>query len=385
MFRLFNSIEWSDPDRSRVRVAIADATYQAVDSSVRKLIEALDLQSWLHKLKDKKVFIKPNLLGAFPAEKHVTTSPELVRSVVRLIQEFGAQVMVGDNCGVGGYGLNQSVAKNSGILEASQGAYKNVAQNTVSVKIDSRYVTSVVVSRDMLEADVLISLPVMKTHSLTVVTGGVKNMFGIVAGGGKGRLHAAAPSAEDFGRMLAQIYAIRPPDLTIMDAVTAMEGYGPSAGKPKWVGKILASENAVALDAVVCRIMGVEPAQVHHVREASAMGYGRIDAASIEIIGELPRNIQFKLPLEANRMKFVPVVSSYFFGTLARSKLKLNAKKCKKCKLCVEGCPTGAMIMKELPWIDQQKCIRCLCCHELCPENAWEMKGLMRRLQGHGV
>jgi uncharacterized protein (DUF362 family)/NAD-dependent dihydropyrimidine dehydrogenase PreA subunit len=384
MSRLSNNLEWPEPE-GKVRVAITGATYQTMDSSVSTLMEALDLQSWLRELKNKKVFIKPNLLGAFPTEKHVTTSPELVRSVVSLARGFGAQVTVGDNCGVGGYGLNQRVAKNSGIFEAAQGAYKNVAQNTISVKLNSRYVSSVVVSRDMLEADVLISLPVMKTHGLTVVTGGVKNMFGIVAGGGKGKLHAAAPSAGDFGRMLAEIYAIRPPDLTIMDAVTAMEGYGPSAGKPKWVGKILASKNAVALDAVVCRIMGIEPDQVHHVREASVLGHGPIDAGSIQIMGELPQNIKFKLPMEANRLKFVSVVSSYFFGSLSRSKLKLNEKKCKKCKLCVEGCPTGAMNMKELPWIDQQRCIRCLCCHELCPESAWEVRGLMRRLQGRGV
>jgi uncharacterized protein (DUF362 family)/Pyruvate/2-oxoacid:ferredoxin oxidoreductase delta subunit len=363
-------------------VAITDATYKTMDSSVNALMEKLDLRLWLRDLKDKKVFIKPNLLGAFPTEKHVTTSPELVKSMVCMIREFGAQVTVGDNCGVGGYGLNQRVAKHTGIIEAAQGAYKNVAQMTVTAKLNSRCLGSVVVSRDMLEADVLISLPVMKTHSLTIVTGGVKNMFGIVAGGEKARLHGAAPSAQSFGRILAEIFALRPPDLTIMDAVTAMEGYGPSAGKPKWVGKILASKNTVALDAVVCRIMGIEPDQVHHIREASLLGHGPIDAGSIDIVGELPGNLKFKLPMKVSRFKFIPFVSSYFFGTLVRSKLKLNEKKCKKCKLCVEGCPTGAMNMNEQPWINQQKCIRCLCCHELCPESAWEVKGVMRRLQG---
>lgn len=370
---------------NKVRVAITDATYETMDSSVNKLMEALDLQSWLQGLKDKKVFIKPNLLGVFPTEKHVTTSPELVKSVVCLVREFGAQVTVGDNCGVGGYGLNEHVAKHTGIIEAAQGAYKNVAQKTITVQLNSQHVSSVVVSRDILEADVLISLPVMKTHGLTIVTGAVKNMFGIVAGGGKGRLHAAASSAQDFGRVVAEIFAIRPPDLTIMDAVTAMEGYGPSAGKPKWVGKILASRNAVALDAVVCRIMGIKPDQVHHIREAWLLGYGPIDAESIDVVGELPQNLNFKIPIKGNKIKLIRIISGRFFGTLIRSKLKLKKKKCKKCELCVEGCPTGAMSMNELPQIDQQKCIRCLCCYEICPESAWEIRGIMRRLQGRGV
>ncbi|NVL91493.1 MAG: 4Fe-4S binding protein [Desulfobacterales bacterium] len=60
----------------------------------------------------------------------------------------------------------------------------------------------------------------------------------------------------------------------------------------------------------------------------------------------------------------------------------LDKKLCKKCKTCVEGCPTKAMQMDEFPGINEERCIRCLCCQELCPESAWKTRGLRGRFQG---
>ncbi len=371
--------------KTKTRVAIAETNYETMDTAVQTLMDLLGRSAWLKKLKSKKVFLKPNLLGIFPLENGATTNPALVSAMVKLLQKVGAKVTVGDNCGVGGYGLNLRVAHHTGVFDAAMGTYKNVAQTTKLVKLNSRYLDSLAVSKDMLDADVLINLPKMKTHSLTIVTGAVKNMFGLISGAGKGKSHAAAPAAEEFGRILAEIFSIRPPDLTVMDAVMAMEGNGPSAGKPKFVGRVLASENAVALDAVMCRIMGIRPELVHHVREASSLGHGPIDDESIDVIGAMPGNLQFRLPVTVSRFRLSRLVNRGFFANLVRSKLVLDIGKCKKCGICHKECPTGAMEMDDYPWIDQEKCIRCLCCQELCPDAAWKVKGLMGRMQGYGV
>ena len=365
------------------RVAVSAASYDSVDNALREFVDTLDLGPFLAGAAGKKVFIKPNLLGYFPRENHATTDPAVVRAVVGLFIGAGAKVAVGDNCGVGGYGLNQRVAEKTGIIDAAQGTYKNVARDTVMVRLGSGYLDSLAVSRDMLEADILVSLPKMKTHSLTIITGAVKNMFGIVAGGGKGRSHAAAPGLKDFGRMLADIFSIRPPDLTIMDGIMAMEGNGPSKGRPIHAGLLLASRNAVALDAVACRIMGIEPERVHHVREASLLGLGPIERDSIEVIGAPPR-LKFKLPVTVDRFRLGRIVNRGFFGRLVQSRLVLDPEKCRKCGLCREGCPAGAMSMTGYPSINEKTCIKCLCCHELCPESAWDLKGLMGRMQGYG-
>ncbi|HOT44707.1 MAG TPA: DUF362 domain-containing protein [Spirochaetota bacterium] len=369
----------------RVQVAIAEANYEMMDAAVQTIMSLLGKGPWLKNLKGKQVFLKPNLLGMFPLENGATTNPALVSAMVRLLLDAGAKVTVGDNCGVGGYGLNERVARHTGVFDASLGTYRNVATATKLVKLKSRYLDSLVVSKDMLDADVLINLPKMKTHSLTIVTGAVKNMFGLISGAGKGKSHAAAPAGEDFGRILAEIFSIRPPDFTVMDAVMAMEGNGPSAGKPKHVGRILASDNAVALDAVMCGIMGIRPDLVHHIREASSMGHGPIDRASIDVVGEMPGDLKFRLPVTVSRFRLSRVVNSGFFANLVRSKLVLDKDRCRKCGICNKECPTGAMQMDDYPVIDQTKCIRCLCCQELCPDGAWSLKGLMGRMQGYGV
>ncbi len=366
------------------KVIAADASYEDLEPALDKVIEGLELSSRLSDLEGKKVFIKPNMLGAFEPQKHVTTWPELVTLVVRLFREAGAEVVVGDNCGVGGYGLNQRVANKTGIMEAADGCFENVARDTVQVKLNSRYMDTIVVSRSMMEADYLVSLPKMKTHGLTLVTGAVKNMFGLVAGAGKGRAHASAPGNKDFGRILSDIFSIRPPDLTIMDAITAMEGNGPSSGKPKQVNKILASENAVAVDTVMCRMMGVPAQEVHHLRYASRQGHGPTDPQQVELWGQAPEG-RFKLPVTVHRLSCVGrFINQRFFQPLSQSKLVLDKDKCKKCKLCVDGCPTGAMTMEEFPVVNDDVCIRCLCCQELCPESAWQVKGFFGRYFSRG-
>ena len=362
------------------RVLVMDASYDAADRAVAETIERLGLGGWVEGLRGKRVFIKPNMLGLFEPERHVTTHPSLVRALTRLFRAAGAEVSVGDNCGAGSYGMTERVAKKTGLSEAAEGAFVNVARDTVCRELKSKLMPTIVVSRAMMEADVLVSVPKLKTHSLTIVTGAVKNSFGFVAGGSKGCAHAAAPTGQHFGRILADIFSLRPPDLTIMDAVVCMEGNGPSSGKLKPVGKVLASQNAVALDAVACRMMGVPPDRVRHLRRAHKLGHGPIAAEAIEVIGSLPE-ARFKLPRTMGGLgPVLQVVNTGFFGRLSREKLSLDEKKCKRCKLCVDGCPTGAMSFDKLPSIDDQKCIRCLCCFELCPESAWELKGLLSRM-----
>ncbi len=376
-------MEKRDKNTAHTRVLVTDASYDHLEPVISKIVKVLDLDAWYKGLSGKIVFIKPNMIGLFPPHQHATTHPLVISAIAKFFREAGAKVIVGDNCGMGGYGLNQKVAQVTGIIDAVNDAYKNIAMNTSLVSLGSKFMDSIAVSRDILEADLLINVPKMKTHSLTVVTGAVKNMFGIVAGAGKSRCHRLAPGVRDFGELLADIYSIRPPDLTIMDGIVSMEGNGPTSGTPKHVGKILASTNAIALDAVMCRIMGLPPEEVHHIRHASQDGLGPIDTDSIEIVGEKPEEVPFKLPMTIKRFSFLGrLVNRGFFGTISRRRLVLDKKLCKKCKICVEGCPTKAMQMEEFPGINEDRCIRCLCCQELCPDSAWKTRGLMRRFQG---
>lgn len=363
------------------RVLIADADYGQMDRGLARVFEGLDLGNWLTASRGKKVWIKPNMLGLFTPEQHASTHPSLVRELIKLFAAAGAEVRVGDNPGIGGYGINEKVARRTGILAAADGCYRNAALQPKEIAVRSRFFSRMVVSEEILTADLVINVPKLKTHSLTIFTGAIKNMFGLLIGGCKGQAHRQAARIENFGEALTDLYQIRPPELTIMDAVVAMEGNGPSAGRPRPLGKIIAAKNAVAADVVAAALIGAEPKTVHHLRVAQERGLGPGSLAEVELLGELKPAARFKLPATISRFAFLGRwFNDYGYRLLLRPTLGLNQERCSRCKICAEHCPTGAMQMADYPRIDEKQCIRCFCCHELCPEHAWEFRGLMRRM-----
>ena len=111
----------------------------------------------------------------------------------------------------------------------------------------------------VIDCDLLISMPKFKTHVGTLVTGAIKNSFGFLVGGEKARMHAVASRFRDFGELMVDIYQLRVPDLVVMDAVTAMQGNGPSCEDIRPLGKIIASRNGVAVDTLMAEMMGLDP------------------------------------------------------------------------------------------------------------------------------
>ncbi len=135
---------------------------------------------------------------------------------------------------------------------------------------------TVSLSRAVLEADIIISLPKFKTHGLTIMTGAIKNSYGFLPGAQKARLHKAAGSPARFHEMIVDVFRLRVPDLFIVDAVVGMEGNGPASTELRDIGLILASDNAVALDAVIATMMGCDPARLGFLRKAKSVGLGTV-------------------------------------------------------------------------------------------------------------
>lgn len=322
---------------------------------------------------NKSIFIKPNMLGFFPPERGVTTHPLFVKILIEEVKKRGAsEIKVGDNPGVGGYSMNEKVARVTRIGEAAGNYFVNAGKAGMRVKIDGM---NLLVSRDILNSDYVINVPKFKTHSLTVITGAIKNMFGIVIGADKANTHRAFPHPEDFSYFLAEIFALKPPVLTIVDGIVGMEGNGPSSGKLRRVGKIIASKDAVALDSIISRMMNFDPQKIPMIRRAKEMKLG--DSENIKLKGKFEPLKKFSLPLTTRIgggfiEKFV---NSFGFYFVTRRFPALIKEKCNSCKICVEGCPQSAISMNEkIPCIDYSKCIACFCCHELCPKSAWRLK-----------
>jgi uncharacterized protein (DUF362 family)/Pyruvate/2-oxoacid:ferredoxin oxidoreductase delta subunit len=349
------------------KVIIHPATYETTRQAVDRVFEIFPLA-----LEGKKVLIKPNLLRASEASEGIVTNPAVLRAVVEKVETMApSSITVGDNPGVFSYGANEESFRKTGLMEAAKGHYRNIGSDSGKVDFNPEYMPTVSLSRAVLEADIIISLPKFKTHGLTVVTGAIKNSYGFLPGAQKARLHRAAGSPERFHEMLVDIFRLRVPDLFVVDAVVGMEGNGPAGSDLRHIGLIMASDNAVALDAVIATMMGCEPGRLRFLQRAKEAGLGDYDLSRIDIIGELKRLPDFKLPPlggEAN-------VQNESVQTLLQDRIRLrpqvDPELCTSCGTCIEHCPVSALSMPDrLPQVDPGICITCFCCQEICPEKA---------------
>ena len=327
-----------------------------------------------------RVLIKVNLLSPKAPEKAVTTHPALVRAIVEEVKECGGIPLVGDSSGgmMKGYSSTARALDVSGIretVEAAGGEVVNFDQDGI-VRVENPgnpQVDHFLMARMAIEADVIINLPKLKTHSATLFTGAVKNMFGTIPGYQKAEYHRTAPRLEDFARILVDIYQKAKPQLNIMDGVLSMEGNGPAHGQPRMTRLILASTDGVALDAIACTLIGFDPLKIDTTRIANEMGVGIGDMNNIDIIGmplaeAAPQN--FILPSNAILLRIPPFLVRRGLGFLA-ARPYLVQSKCSGCGFCVENCPAHALKIKDgFPEIDHDACILCYCCQELCPQGA---------------
>jgi len=345
------------------RVLILPAQLKDLPLRVERILEEFPLP-W----EGKKVLVKPNILGPFSPDKGVTTHPKMVNAVVKQLKRRGAKVVVGDNPGVGGYGANERAGEVSGIAKASEGCYENIGRQAVEVNVRSRYVRQVRISKVVLDADYVVSLPRFKTHSLTQLTGGIKNTYGYIAGGDKSRLHTLARGVREFSELVVDIFAIRPPDLTIVDGLTAMEGEGPSSSEIRPLGRLIASYSAPAVDAVMARIMGCREDDILQIRFAHRRGlydgvHPQGDDSPLE---------DFKIPFGGVRNFIAPLVNTFAFRYTHPSP-HIDQKRCVRCMRCREACPVKAI--DEKPNIDRDRCISCYCCQEMCVYSAVVISG----------
>jgi uncharacterized protein (DUF362 family)/Pyruvate/2-oxoacid:ferredoxin oxidoreductase delta subunit len=347
------------------RVLIHPSTYENVSAAVERAFELFPLD-----VKGKKVLIKPNVLRASEAREGIVTNPKVLEAVQKKVLSMGpSSLIVGDNPGLFNYGANEDAFKKTGLMEAAGACYMNIGNVSRRVKFNPAFMPTVGVSSAVLDADVIISLPRFKTHGLTVMTGAIKNSYGILPGGQKAMLHRIAGTPERFHEMIVDVFRLRVPDLFIMDAVTAMEGNGPASPDIRDLGLVIASDNAVALDAVVAAMMGLDPGRLRFLQKAKESGLGEHDLSTIGIIGDLKVIPGFKLPPLGGEAILNNEGMQSFIRKRSAMKPLADTELCTGCGTCVEQCPVSALDMIDgIPVVDPDICITCFCCQEICPE-----------------
>lgn len=326
--------------------------------------------------RSKRVLLKPNLLGAFPPERAVTTHPALLEAMVRHFLELGKEVWIGDS--PGGTANVEQVWKVCGLSElAERYPVKLVNLSTSGFRELSWEGIPVKISEVFWQCGIVINIAKYKTHGLVGFTGALKNLYGLVPGLVKSDYHGRYPNSLDFSQLLLALYGLTRNRLSysFIDGILGMDGIGPSGGRARDFGLLLGARCVSALDFAAARMMGFRLDDIPYLGEA------------LQMDGVLPSRVRvptsfrdFKLPdVDIRAVRF----SNRFLRRIPRaahhlveryySKRPVISDRCLKCGICVQSCPVQAISAPgkfSLPRIDPKKCIKCMCCHEMCPHGA---------------
>ncbi len=369
--------EQREVDKSLVvSVRCCDYAHHTVASAVQRCFRLLGGPGpVIHK--GDRVLIKPNLLAAKRPEQATTTHPEVVAAVVQEVIRAGGKPMIGDSPGAVRRCLEE-VWEVTGMREVSE----QTGAPLVNLEAGGSYRRSkggqdYYICKVAMDADVIVNLPKLKTHSLVLFTGAIKNMFGLVPGLRKKEAHLIHPRPLPFSAALVDLFSFVMPQITLMDAVEGMEGDGPAAGLKRRVGLLLAGYDAVAVDAVAALAVGLNPLEIHTCAIAAQRNLGHCSLDHIQLVGERLERIvveKFAHP-RTDLTGLIPAPLARFAKKFVYIHPRILAEICTNCNTCVESCPTGALRKGSVhPHFRPRKCIGCFCCHELCPESAIKLK-----------
>jgi uncharacterized protein (DUF362 family) len=283
----------------------------SVAETLEKSLKRFNLQ------KKKRIFLKPNICAPEYSPGAVTT-PGLIYDLVSLLRNYAEEVLVGESniynypCSLAFKGTGMEAA-----VKKAGGTVVNLSEDkVVEVKIKDSPLKKLYLAKTLLDADSIIDVPVMKTHEFKIYSGAIKNLFGCIPDSRRIFLHP------QLSEVLFQLYSILNPNITIMDAMVAMEGNGPTKGKPVKLGLILTSDNSFAVDIAATKIMGINWREIDYLAHiAQKTDFKEED---IRLLGapltdfphkfELPR---IDLPVEAQlRIYKSPSMTKLFFYSL---------------------------------------------------------------------
>lgn len=350
-----------------------------VDKAVRQSIDHLGGISRFVR-PGMRVLLKPNLLAPRSPADAVTTHPSLVAAVARLVQEAGGLVTVADSPG-GPFvaTLMKNIYSATGMEQVARETGLTLNQDFTAAEVPNpsgRLLKRLRLINAVAQADLVINLPKLKTHGQMVFTGAVKNLFGAVPGTDKIDYHMRMAEYQAFADALIDIHLAARPRLALMDAVIGMEGAGPSAGDPRHLGLILASEDAFALDCVALNIVGADPIQVPVIKAGVERGLCPASLDDIAVRGVSPDDVRVKR-FNIPAMNEMLAVTWSRWRVLRRLSQWIKARPvfdhstCTGCGLCARSCPAHVIAMETgKPRVNLNGCIRCFCCQELCPAKA---------------
>ncbi len=327
-----------------------------------------------------KVLLKPNLLMRRAPQTATTTHNLLLEAVILSLKKHGVtDITIADSPG-GPYTPQhlRGVYKASGMEETAERTKVNLNLDCgyAEVPAAGEMVRSFELIHPVVNADFIIDMPKLKTHCMTELSCGVKNLFGTVPGLKKPEFHYRFPDPKDFTNLLIDLCETVKPDLVICDAVESMEGDGPSGGTPRYTGMTFASFSPYAMDLVAADFIGIPAQKVFTITHAVRRKLSPASVKEIPILndGYTPvKGFRQASAKKVNFGNFLPKPLQGFYEKrlqpLLTSRPVIVKKGCIGCGKCAESCPAHTIkIVGHKAVIDYDHCIRCYCCHEMCPQ-----------------
>jgi len=357
--------------------------YELVKDAMKRSVENIGgFENYIKK--GGKVLLKANLVMKKKPEDASTTHPAVIKALCELLTEFGAHVIIGDSPG-GPFteSMLTGIYKATGMSEiaAEMGVRLNYNFRQIKQKNPGGLMLKEVMITDMLnDVNHVISVSKLKTHGMMTFTGAVKNMFGVVPGLLKAEYHFIMPKKDDFANALIDICIAANPVLSFMDGIVGMEGAGPTAGDPRKVNVIIASDSPYHLDKVACEIISLPFGEVQTITNSIKRGFCTDGLTDIDLVGDNIESFKitdFNVPKVREHVEFMrePKFIKKFVNIFLRPVPVFDGKICTRCGVCIDRCPAKIIKMtKKKPVFNTGNCIRCYCCHEFCPSKAIKIK-----------
>jgi len=321
------------------------------------------------------VLLKPNLLSGHPPEHAVTTHPSLLETVLRFFLDLGAKPIIGDSPSPVFKDI-EKIFEVTG-LAGIEGRYKVPLiyfdkTGWIEKSVNGR---GFPIAKIIDDVDFVVNLPKVKTHNLTLLTLGVKNMYGTIPGSKKALLHREYPNSISFSEINLDIYLLSKPLLTIYDGIIGMDGEGPAAGDPINLGFIAAANCAITGDMFITELLGMEKRRFPLYLAGKRRGI-EMDK-KYALFGDPLESYNRKtmrLP-STNQLTYIPPIVTRTVGSQIWARPRIITSRCTNCEKCIESCPANAIKSGIIrPYFDYRRCINCFCCIETCPYRAVEIK-----------
>ncbi|MFH0702376.1 MAG: DUF362 domain-containing protein [bacterium] len=345
-----------------------------VKDAVEKIFSSYpELEEKIFSKPNLNVLIKPNLLTARHPDKAVTTHPIVLEAIIEYLEKFNCKITIADSpAGIYNAASLEQIYKTCHIspLALKNNCKLNFDVSDIFVNFPKgKTLKKCMLIKPAVEADFIINVAKLKTHSLTRLTCATKNLFGFMPGVLKYRQHIAMPDLKIFSQMLLDINKYFEGKIFhFVDGIIGMEGEGPSGGEPKFAGALFGGWDSGSVDILACHIVGIPINTV-----PTLTGYKGLKDIQILNFDEINTH-KFRLPPVRSRSipENIPEWIQNILTELIIAKPIIDKKTCKKCNICVEACPAQIItIKKNSAYISGYKnCIRCYCCQEVCPHKS---------------